>query len=346
MLIIAPSRRVRVAVPKGLILPFDSSGSVPTGWTQWTAANGRYLVGAGNSYSVGATGGQTTISLSMSLDTAGSHAGAGGYNGDTAGSSNGDWSGTLWSGDHIHTIINSSASYGVPGEEFKLIQAAADLNEIPLNCLVLATGALSGLTNVTSYNGRLLKGGATLAAVGSNTIASQTLSSIGPHVHGGTSLKSSAGTGGYWAVGAGAHSGTADVTITPKVKRKLLSIWKNASAAFVPMAGIIGMWLSLYPPPGWEICNGANGTPNLRDYFIEFVTTGSENTTGTGTNVVDAAVSFSHSASHSHLGSAIRAMYSGFYHSTYAWSHSHTGSQTGISYVPYYYAVVFIQKKV
>lgn len=343
-LILTPSRRWRIPVPKGLILPFDSSGAVPSGWTQWTAANGKYLVGAGNGYNIGATGGQTTIALNMTLNNEGSHGGSPSFNQDLYGSDAG-YPGANPSGNHQHTIVNASAGYNAPGEEFKLVQAAADFNEIPINCLVLATGALSGLTNVTAYNAKLLKGGTTLAAVGSNTIASQTLSTVGDHHHGSVGNQR-AGSGAYNIAVTGSHGGTCDVTITPKVKRKLLSAWKNAGAAFRPMTGIIGMWLSLYPPPGWEICNGQKGTPDLRDYFIELVNTGSENTTGTGTNVVDAAVSFTHGASHTHQGaSGYQATISG-YHGTYAWSHDHTGSQNGISYTPSYYAIAFIQKKV
>jgi microcystin-dependent protein len=41
----------------------------------------------------------------------------------------------------------------------------------------------------------------------------------------------------------------------------------GVSNSFFP-SGSIAMWESLVPPTGWVVCDGANGTPDLRDRFI------------------------------------------------------------------------------
>jgi hypothetical protein len=41
----------------------------------------------------------------------------------------------------------------------------------------------------------------------------------------------------------------------------------TVSGALVPIGGII-MWSGITVPTGWSLCNGANGTPNLRNKFI------------------------------------------------------------------------------
>jgi hypothetical protein len=65
----------------------------------------------------------------------------------------------------------------------------------------------------------------------------------------------------------------------------------------VPLGGII-MWAGLVNeiPIGWYLCNGANGTPDLRDRFI--VGSGSTYSTGSSGGSKDAVV-----VSHTHTGS-------------------------------------------
>jgi microcystin-dependent protein len=43
------------------------------------------------------------------------------------------------------------------------------------------------------------------------------------------------------------------------------------------ITGMIIMWFAKLPPLGWAICNGNNGTPDLRDRFPYFGTVGNPN---------------------------------------------------------------------
>lgn len=84
----------------------------------------------------------------------------------------------------------------------------------------------------------------------------------------------------------------------------------NQAGSVAFPAGFIGMWSGSTVPAGWYICNGTNGTPDLRNQFVigslqdnagQSVTTvtGSNTKTGGTANAVN--VSHSHTASISHV---------------------------------------------
>ena len=56
-----------ITVPEGLIIPFNSDAAVPAGWTAYTDADEKYIIGAGDTYAVDATAasqGQKTLTSS------------------------------------------------------------------------------------------------------------------------------------------------------------------------------------------------------------------------------------------------------------------------------------------
>jgi microcystin-dependent protein len=87
----------------------------------------------------------------------------------------------------------------------------------------------------------------------------------------------------------------------------------QASSLAFP-AGFIAMWSGNTVPGGWYLCNGANGTPDLRNQFIigslqdsggQSVTTvtGSNTKTGGSADAVNIAHTHTGSTSHTHSGS-------------------------------------------
>lgn len=111
-----------------------------------------------------------------------------------------------------------------------------------------------------------------------------------------------------------AYSGTVNNDgATEPLYKKLLAIKNNTGRVHQPR-NIIGMWLGSLTaiPFGWVLCDGNNGTPDMRGYHLKIANTTGEigNTGGSNTH--------SHAASNSHT------------HTTAA-THSHTGST---SYFP------------
>jgi microcystin-dependent protein len=89
----------------GIIMWSGSTGSIPSGWFLCNGSNGtpdlrnRFVVGAGDSYAVDATGGADSVTLSTSQMPAHSHSGST----SSAGSHSHTFSGTTSTiGDHTH----------------------------------------------------------------------------------------------------------------------------------------------------------------------------------------------------------------------------------------------------
>ena len=102
----------------GIILWSGSTGSIPSGWFLCDGSNGtpdlrnRFVVGAGSSYAVGATGGADSVTLSTSQIPSHSHS----FSATTGGSGSHShtYSGTtsLVSNDHTHNFSGTTSGVG------------------------------------------------------------------------------------------------------------------------------------------------------------------------------------------------------------------------------------------
>lgn len=97
----------------GIILWSGSIASVPSGWALCNGSNGtpdlrdRFVVGAGSTYAVGATGGSSTVTLSEANLPSHTHT----FSGTTV--SNGDHSHAVWSGS-----ASSGSAFGIRNSSF------------------------------------------------------------------------------------------------------------------------------------------------------------------------------------------------------------------------------------
>lgn len=133
-------------------------------------------------------------------------------------------------------------------------------------------------------------------------------------------------------------------SITNNFKHKLLrGIYKAAQYSL--SSGLIAMWEGASAPAGWTLCNGSNGTPDLRDYFVRIVGSGDGSTGGSGNTISVSVTIGSGGISHAHNNEEVR--YSSYamgsvYGAAYTNTHSHTATITP-TYTPVYYALTFIQ---
>ena len=113
--------------------------------------------------------------------------------------------------------------------------------------------------------------------------------------------------------GAEGISNTFFDTATARIKMERtgsptpITIDPNASGGSFPM-GIIVMWsgLRVNVPSGWYLCDGDNGTPDLRDKFICSVTGVEEaGVTGGSSTLTHAGTGVSDHAAQTHAGSAV-----------------------------------------
>jgi hypothetical protein len=327
-------------MPSGIIIPYHGS-SAPSGWTAFTGTNNRLVVGAGTSYNAGATGGSSTVNASASFTNTGGHTGGG----SPAGNSNAN-SGRDTAGAHSHTATITASNVFPPYKTHYFIKASGDKSSIPAGGVMLGVSTITGSGVAVTDSGinSALYGGAYGTTGGANThTISGTTTSAGGHRH------ITSGTGGgiqsftLFANTSGAHTHASTGTLTIELKKVYLSAWTNASSAFTFEGAGIAMWESATPPAGWAICNGLNGTPDLRDYFV-FIGSTANHGTKTNTTSANWNSSASNTVNHSHAANSSEASgnVSTGRHNSYSWTHTHTASGSA-SWTPPYYGLYFIQ---
>jgi len=343
-------------VPQGIIVFFnDTQANIPAGWQAYNSANNRMLIGAGGSYAPTTSGGSAYNAAVGNVfgytGSGGSHAGSLHPQSMDHYATGSGWEASGTAGAHTHGV--GALKLGqIDRSMFVMMKSTQEHDTFPEKTAMIGTGSISGLSNIRATN--KIIGGLT-SNTDYNKSATLALGTDGAHSHSGGSH----GAGYYHCSNAyyysnlqsGDHS--SNITLQSSEfsmnhKRLLLSIWSNASASFEMAPGMIAMWESLTPPDGWVLCNGSNGTPDLRDHFIQSVASGSESTTTTGNNTVGLSINrtISHTASHHHAQQGYNiycrvAVYRG----TYSWTHSHLVNRTAsFSYLPYYYALSFIMK--
>lgn len=321
-------------VPSGLIIPYNTSNAVPSGWSLYSSADGYYLHGAGGAKAVDAT--YADSASSEATTTNGAHTGsASGYSAGNAGNGN------LSEGDHSHTF--NFGPYTPPYQEARLIKADSALDEFPQYGVVFGTGTLTGLTNIWT-DGYMFKANTALGTGGSNTV-SVTTNSAGSHDHGSSAGGASTGKDNRDLCSAefGSHTHSAvSITVTNSLYLQALSAWHDASAAYELTSGMIAMYENTTPPSGWSLCDGTGGTPDLTDYYVKLVATGSEGASGDGTITMTAT--FSH-GNHKHdSGDDSSALSETARHDTNVAMASHTVSSPNQSWEIRNYALAFIMK--
>ncbi len=148
-------------IPIGGIVPFLGV-DIPTGWSEFTDAIGRFIVGAGSTYALGETGGSTSVS--GATDTGGSHSG-------TTPETEQAWAGAsalgagpypygsspTAAGGHAHDI---DFEYTPEHYQMKLIEAVAAQKVMPADGVLFLNDNSTPSGLVQSYKGdKLLKSG-------------------------------------------------------------------------------------------------------------------------------------------------------------------------------------------
>lgn len=327
------------AIPAGLIVPYIGLASnIPSGWSQFTSADDKAI--KGHNTTAGTTSGSTSIS--GVTDVAGGHTGTGvnmwisavaGAVADLRDSSS--------KGHHDHTV---SITHTPAKRKQILMKASQDHQIFPVDTGILSGSVRADLTDVTP-TGKFLHGNSGASSSDSAAISSGSTTNAGTHAHNsgiGNGTGTSA-TGPSYTYSSGDHSHTiSSVNVTDNQRKIWLGLYQ-ATIAALPDANTYGLWESATPPPGWDICDGTNGTPNLVNHFIGFDASKIGTVEGNGT--VNFTASISSHTTHSHTGSNVTQSLNTGYHSSYAMP-NHAGlSQTGLSYEMPSYTLIIVKYK-
>jgi len=326
------------ALPDGLIIALNSV-TVPSGWTRLFAADGRYLVAAGGSYAAQATGGDNSISGNTTAN--GLHTGTSDTFARNVSSAQVSVEYHIGAaGEHSHPYsLDIVPAY----QDLLLIRADGAKAEMPADAVVF-TDADENPGNMTIFaeNNRMLRGNSAIATA-DDAVSGLILGDAGTHAHCGMSqyVNTGAATPRYLLAGNHNNHSLGSVSLTNTIKRAFLRAWTKASA-FDPTHGIIAMWDGASLPAGWVLCDGDNGTTDLRDCFIVVSDAGNAGNVD-GDNTIDISASLGSGGLHNHEGDYSTANPISTGHTADEGAHTHEISETGKAFVPEYYALKFIQ---
>ena len=345
--------------PTGVIL-FSLSDTLPADTTAFNEANGKYIMGSGNIYY--AQGGEIK-SATIASSTAGGHVALGVHAlTATQYAQTRERSITASSlGEHSHNI-----SLTFNGPKFKAVKLCAIMNDIAIlpitlgylfygstlpsnfetvavSSLYLKAGSINSLNSVDDYS-------ASVAASGlhNHPIVDVFDASYGNYPISGSQENYLV----FGNVGSHNHSNSPSITYDfPYKKLKLIKPQTGASITETPV-GVIAMVTSLdVIPRKWYLCDGTNGTIDLRDKLILLDTAGlGENHNATPYLTFNLTIA-TDSWNHSHTDSVWTNNGYGLLSSADTIpvgagnvSHNHTMSQqTYNNYLPPYYPLYFIE---
>lgn len=328
-------------IPTGLIIPYTAgAGGAPTNWTLYSTANGKYIVGAGSTYAVDATGGGATITKYWATDAAMNHTGLADI---TNVATNGNrYRNSTSVGAHAHTI---NLAWTPPYQQCYLIKAGATpgLSYPAGSVLFTYDKDKSGVSTNIWTDGYMFNAAAAVGTGGSDS-PSNVSTSQGAHRHGNADSGDGSGTECEAAIAGHTHSKT--FTMTNNLYRAAVAAWSDAVSSVAAQdlgSGVIGMYESTTPPEGWKLCDGTLGTPDLRDYFLKPVAQASAGSKSGDGSVDITATAAAHVAHHHRDGNDDGGSGGTARHQATVTMASHAALDTSeADYLPSYYALAFI----
>lgn len=343
-------------VPVGGILTYTGSGT-PAGYSDFTAANDRFLVGAGLSFTRSDLFGSTSFAISGTTSAVPDHStGAGTFTaiGDGVYDGNGSpRNKTDPGGAHAH---NYSAAQDAepPFAKTRLIVKTGTPGDVPAAGGVWADGDLisTAYSALGAHLGRLAAAGSTATAGGGQFEYSAYIVTDEAGAHDHTSGSPAWGTlfaefpeTYYPPLSVRGHKHSGHIPVALSIPRVKLAHFVTGSGFQIVPGAIIGFDGDGSLPPGWYDADGANGTVDTRDYWIERAAVGDAGTVVAGTRqAVWDGETYSGGA-HEHKGSPRGADdYIEHEQAAHETGESHRHDVSGaVPYDPPSYAMRFIQ---
>lgn len=340
-------------IPVGAILPL-SGDTIPAGWSDFTDANGKYILIAGDSISPGDTGGDsaTIATYSVNTSTDSMHSRSAGTRFPVAGD---DGAGASSTGtiqepgtNHNHAVQIPEFTISPLRRENKLVKktgSAATTIPPEVQVFGLPNLALAGLSRVVAASNRALFAAAANANAGESAtpVGSATSGAGGVnHNHIQSTGNSSSPDFGpstrYTSISAGgSHTHSVSLTARAAMKSKTLALW-GAGEEYPIIPGFIVLWEDMDSiPTDWVACDGTGATPDLRERYPKIAPIGGEDVaSGDNTITITGSVDM-HSHGHATNESTASTTTNLVYHSADG-RHTHTVTDTK-SWAPPYYAL-------
>lgn len=345
------------AIPMGVIL--ITSGATPVGWVDWMGAEDRLIRGTdADSTTTGGANGSWSV---------GTNGGNSNHTGNNSGYKNyyrtggGSWCRTQTTSSRDSHTHGLTIGYTVSKNRRKFIKNNTDGALIPEGVDVFSDTSTLGPADVSSAaNGGdgyalTIHNSSIGLAGGGKSIPSSTSKAGSSHTHYGQSDGANdsggdsclrpltQGEGTTVVSGGGSHSHSVSGSFSYSMKRAILKAWTRAEEGGEIANRTIVMYEGAGAPEGWFICNGANGTIDLRGYFICL----SDSSVGTvsGNNNISASLSIGNGGSHSHpLNGGVSNQRGSTYGHQQGVAHNHGSSLSNRVWEPPFREIKFIQK--
>lgn len=352
-------------IPADTVIFYNATYSAPVeNWSTYTDAVGKFIVGTATQIEVAAVtaASGSSTATGTSLSTAGSHSGGsvptpGGYVSINTS--------RKAAGEHTHAITaagTASTELKPIATNITVLRTTTTQQFFPANTIhINATNLVSGTQKLAATSNRYIACGTSVADIAATT-HTMTLTaalynsgshghSFSPHNEYGSTATSSLQTN--WTTSFTSnhtHVVTATAVINA-LKGKLLKLWV-AAARRLPANATIVMYcgnISLLPSY-WKICDGTNGTVDMREYFLGYATSAltdhgavtSETNTYTYTGPTVATDPYAHR----HFGTGT-SYYTSAYrnHGDQVVTHAHAvaGGVVSSTALPAYIKLAFIQ---
>lgn len=344
-------------IPDGAIVLYTSA-SVPSGYTAFTAANGKYIMGESGTKAIAATGGAAaTGAWSGTTATGGAHTGSSsssfqaGTSGSNAGIGVSATNSAASVGGHTHTWTADAATMNLYRRRHTLCKKVTAASTAPTSIMVFGLASIShpNVARVLTGAGRLLMADTAIADAGaatqslSATVASANMS----HTHYTRAGNQSQDFAPYTDIAQDsgestwAHTHTASLTLTAAIKRRKLAMYGGTSD-YPMVPGMIVLWDGGANPSGWVTCDGTAGTPDMRDFLLEIAASDQEGVSAGDNTVAASCTSGNYGHSHRQSDRTDGPNPITVYHGGTVY-HNHTLSASQ-SFTPPWYALRFIMK--
>ncbi len=304
-------------VPIGVI-GLLSGSTIPTGWADYSDADGKHIICAGDTYAVGDTGGSATFAgFSGSTTSGGGHLGSTAFDVvlySPSGAETGRQVNNNFEGAHTHTYNTGVIDPEPYTRNNRLVikTGSADTS-IPKDVISLGLdGIIDGdAARVTTFTGRLLASAASSSDSGVITknlpfgVSSETMT----HDHGNntfqTGLQSTVdfpNTVYNFLSSTYLHSHSVSADLIRNLERYNIGIYSGIND-YAVKPGRAFLWSGSLGslPTDWYLCDGNNNTPDMTDCFIELA--GATATGRTGDNSISLNAETS-SYGHAHQGTS------------------------------------------
>jgi hypothetical protein len=343
-------------IPADTVIFYNGTYSAPVdGWALYSDAVDKFIAGTATQSEVGVTTAATgsTIATVGSLATAGLHYGS--TVNSVGGAGNPDTN-FYYAGDHTHTVtptsITNSSELKPINTTLTILRTTSEQKFFPANTIHIgSTNLFSGTQKLAVTSNRYVSGGSAVTDnAQTNHVVSFDVSSYDSAAHSHLIYVGS----GYGTYRTGATSGTSTprylssnssfhshvLTATNYIdalKGKLLKLWIAASRQ-LPKSSMVVMYCGNIStlPSYWKICDGTNGTVDMRGYFLGYATSAATAhgavTSETTSYIATAPTLASDSYTHAHY-QLQNSIYSFLYrpHALESFSHTHALSSSYIS---------------